>query len=187
MTILKNSKHEKFSQELAKGMTNEAAYVAAGYAPSASNAHRLRQNEKILARVTEIQAQGAEIAGVTVARVLEELTKIAMADITDAVEWGEAIPTQIPDTDDLAFVQGVRMKPSESLPQHVRAAISEIRKTKEGITVKFHSKTAALEQLGRHLGMFSDKLAVTATMTLEQLVLERVRRFPSQEGIPNRL
>ncbi len=47
MPVLKNHKHELFAQELAKGVTAEAAYAKAGYAPSVKNAQRLKSNEGV--------------------------------------------------------------------------------------------------------------------------------------------
>ncbi len=181
MPILKNQRHELFAQELAKGAPANAAYIAAGYTPSDQNAQRLTRNDKVKARVAELQARGAERTKITIALVLEELARIALADVTEAVEWGEAIPTMIPDMDECVFVQDVRMKPSDQLPPHARAAISEVRKTKEGIAVKFHSKTAALQMLGQHLGMFKDKVEVSGKLTLEQLVMASYRLREERE------
>ncbi len=59
MTILKNARHEKFAQALAKGMSADAAHTAAGYKPSRGNASRLRANESIVERVAELQGSTA--------------------------------------------------------------------------------------------------------------------------------
>lgn len=189
MPILKNSKHELFAQGVVKGLTADAAFVAAGYAANASNAGRLIRNEQVRARITEIKEQlaantiqAAQFTGLTEARVLEELGYIALADPTDIAEWGEAIPTMIPDMDEAVFIQGVRLKPSADLPRSVRAAISEIRQTKDGLVVKFHSKTKALELIGRNLGIWKDKVEVSADMTLEAMVLEAMRRRAEREA-----
>ena len=47
------------------------------------------------------------------------------------------------------------------------AAISEVAQTKEGIRIKFHDKRAALVDLGRHLGMFTEKGELRVTVTQE--------------------
>ena len=59
MPVLDNPKHEKFAVYVAKGQSAGEAYVAAGYAPghAAENAVRLTRNERILARIREIQTQ----------------------------------------------------------------------------------------------------------------------------------
>ena len=41
-----------------------------------------------------------------------------------------------------------------------KACISGVKETKFGIEVTFYNKEKALEMLGRHLGMFTEKLEV---------------------------
>ncbi|MGL4975996.1 MAG: terminase small subunit [Bosea sp. (in: a-proteobacteria)] len=61
MPVLKNTRHERFAQELAAGKSQEAAYVAAGYAPAGANpnAARLIANDSVRARVAELQGRAA--------------------------------------------------------------------------------------------------------------------------------
>ena len=56
MPTLRNSRHERFAQELATGKTGDAAYVLAGYKENRSNAARLGADRDIQARVAEIQS-----------------------------------------------------------------------------------------------------------------------------------
>ena len=65
MPILPNPRHERFAQALAKGKPACAAYEEAGYRRNDGNAVRLKGNEKIKTRVSELQGQGAERAIVT--------------------------------------------------------------------------------------------------------------------------
>jgi len=77
MPALTNPKHERFAQELAKGKTQAEAYQAAGYAPSEPNASRLTSNDKVAARVAEIQERAAVRAEISVASITERLLAIA--------------------------------------------------------------------------------------------------------------
>lgn len=77
MPTLENPKHERFAQELAKGRTQAEAYQTAGYKPSEPNASRLTSNDKVAARVAEIQERAAVRAEITVASITENLTRIA--------------------------------------------------------------------------------------------------------------
>jgi phage terminase small subunit len=70
--MLRNSRHERFAQELAAGNTADAAYVLAGYRENRSNAARLSANRDIQKRVVEIQSVGAERAAVTVETLIAE-------------------------------------------------------------------------------------------------------------------
>ena len=168
MPALSNPKHERFASELAKGKTAEEAYKIAGYKPSIKNAHRLKANEGIRARVDEILNRAAKKVSATIERTLEELVKIAYVDIGDAVKWDGS---------------KVVLDDSRSLPPFIRAAISEVRQTKVGVTIKFHSKTQALEMLGRTLGMFKDKLEIEGSLDIAERILARRReiRKPTSE------
>lgn len=73
MPALKNAKHERFAQGLAKGETADAAYENAGYKPNRGNATRLKANESVSQRVAEIQGKAAERAEITVADIAKQL------------------------------------------------------------------------------------------------------------------
>lgn len=73
MPVLKNAKHERFAQELAKGESATRAYVLAGYQANDSNAARLSGNERIGARAAELLGRAADRAECTVASILAEL------------------------------------------------------------------------------------------------------------------
>lgn len=73
MPRLDNPKHELFAQGLAKGKSQVEAYQEAGYAPSEPNASRLTSNDKVAARVAEIQGRAAIRAEITVADIIAEL------------------------------------------------------------------------------------------------------------------
>ena len=179
MPILPNARHEIFAQERAQGKSADEAYAIAGYKPHAQNAHRMSKNERIMIRIDEIQSLRIEKAGITVARLLQEYAAIATADLGDILEWHEskAVLVRDPDTGEevTRLVQGVFMKASRDLPKSVTAAIAEIAQTKDGLRVKLHSKTVALDSLARIMGQFRDKLDITGTLTLEQLVMQSIR------------
>lgn len=80
MAALSNPKHERFAQYLAKGYSACDAYAEAGYKYNEGNAVRLKGNEKVQARVQELQEVGAQRAEMTFEghlRKLEELRDAA--------------------------------------------------------------------------------------------------------------
>lgn len=77
MPVLKNARHERFAQALAKGMTAEKAYVEAGYKPNRHNAAALAREEHILTRVAELQAKVAEKATWSALERMAALQRIA--------------------------------------------------------------------------------------------------------------
>ena len=115
-------------------------------------ASRLLDKDKIGARLAEIRAGHQKRHEVTVDRIVAELAKIAFANSEDYFAWG-------PD--------GVEVKPSDQLTTAQRSVVSEVSQTRtaEGgtIRVKLSDKQAALEKLGKHLGMFIDRGAPTTT------------------------
>jgi hypothetical protein len=70
---LKNSRHERFAQELAKGKSQVEAYGLAGYEPHDSAAARLFGNVRVQARVAELKERAAERTVVTVLDIAEQL------------------------------------------------------------------------------------------------------------------
>jgi len=73
MAPLRNPRHEKYVQALFSGQPQNAAYEAAGYSFHERNASRLRRNEQVVARLTELQAAAAKSSQVTVASLISEL------------------------------------------------------------------------------------------------------------------
>jgi phage terminase small subunit len=124
------------------------SYNAEKMKPATINtkASLLLAKDKIRARIDELRAGHRKRHEVTVDRIVAELAKIAFANAHDFFEWG-------PD--------GVTVRPSDELTEDQRAVVCEVSQTKtlEGgtIRVKLSDKQAALEKLGKHLGMFADK------------------------------
>jgi phage terminase small subunit len=55
----------------------------------------------------------------------------------------------------------VEIKETADMDPEAIRAISEIKQTKHGISLKLYNKPKALEDIGRHLGMWDDKLDIT--------------------------
>jgi phage terminase small subunit len=81
MPVLKNARHEKFAQALAKGSTADDAYENAGFKPDRGHASRLAANGNVQARVGEIKSRAAEKAEWTAADRLVMLKVIAEKNI----------------------------------------------------------------------------------------------------------
>lgn len=60
MSVLANARDERVAQNLAKGMSADAAYTAAGFKPHRGNASRKRSKEHIVSRVAELQGSTAD-------------------------------------------------------------------------------------------------------------------------------
>jgi hypothetical protein len=74
---LRNPRHERFAQLLFEGLPASRAFEQAGYAPNDGNAIRLKGNEKVQARLRELQAQAAAKTEVTLQTILNDLVDAA--------------------------------------------------------------------------------------------------------------
>jgi hypothetical protein len=90
MGPLKNPRHERYCQELFKGEPQNAAYETAGYQYHEGNASRLRSNEKVISRLSELQAEAQRSNEVTVASLLQEL-ETARTKATDLNQLSAAV------------------------------------------------------------------------------------------------
>jgi phage terminase small subunit len=81
---LKNARHEKFAQELAKGDAASVAYRAAGYSATGNSAEvaasRLFKTVKVAERVAELRGKiadkAADISGIDAAWVLKKAAEL---------------------------------------------------------------------------------------------------------------
>jgi phage terminase small subunit len=172
MPVLKNARHERFAQELAKGSTADDAYATAGFKANRGNAATLKAKQSISDRVDEILGRAAAKAEITQEMVLRELGKLGFSDIRKAVKWKAQVTDLEVDEETgearMAVSNQVQIIDSDQIDDATAAAISEISQTdKGGLKIKFHDKRAALVDIGKHLGMFKDdKEAAAPAVTI---------------------
>ncbi len=113
---------------------------------AAAAATRMLRNVKVAAYIQERMRERQKRTEITQDRVLQELAAIAFAKATDyaEVEDGQVI-----------------IKDTVNLDEQQVKAIAGIKEGKYGIEVKLNDKEKALELLGRHLGMFKDRMEVS--------------------------
>lgn len=114
------------------------------------NGSRLLTNANVADYVQKRMDERAQRTEITQDWVLEELRKIASVNGSDfaKVVVKEGYPV-------------VELMATDDLPEDKRAAISAIKETKYGISVESYDRVKALELLGRHLGMFRDKVELS--------------------------
>lgn len=172
--------HETFATALASGESQATAYRMA-YPHSArwkdktvwEKASRLATDGKVQARVKELGEKAAAANEVTVERIVRELAVIAFGNKRAVMQWGPG---------------GVKLRDSSQLTDEEAAQVAEVKETVSAtggsLMLKTHDKVKALELLGKHIGMFTDKVEVTGknggplqqqTVTPDQVAAE-VRR-----------
>lgn len=181
MSALKNARHEKFAQGLSRGLTADQAYQDAGYSANRGNAATLKQKQIIQDRVSELLEweqtverkatdKAIERLGITKERVLAELAKIGFSDIRKAIKWHGTLETEEdnPDGGDVLVVRNivsnhVQLVSSEDLDDETAAAIAEVSQNATGgIKIKMYDKKGALVDIGKHLGMFVDRVDLSS-------------------------
>jgi phage terminase small subunit len=78
---LKNQRHELFVQALIAGMTQDAAFVHAGYKRNASHARRLVRRGPVHARVTWLKQQAAERVVITLEGMIQRAEEARIAGL----------------------------------------------------------------------------------------------------------
>ena len=142
-------KQALFCKEYLVDLNATRAAIRAGYSQDTANRigpENLSKPE-IQEEVQRLMESRAKRTEVTADRVLLEFARIAFSNPKDVMDWGP---------------NGIVLKDSDELGVDVIPAVAEVSETQSSqahtIKIKMHDKVGALTQLGRHLGMFSDKI-----------------------------
>lgn len=155
MPALKNARHEAFACAIVKGMTAAAAYVAAGYKADDGNAIRLTGNDKVAARIAELKGEAAGDAVMTAKEVLEGLSVLARSNMQDYVgALGQVLDVGQLTREHAAAVHEL------TIDTYMEGHGDDAEPVKR-VKLKLYDKRAALVDLGRHHGLFKDKLEHT--------------------------
>lgn len=137
---------------------------------AAVNGNRLLRNAKVDEYIKKRMEERSKRTEITQDFVLQELYAIAKANGTHYVQVVEE-PIILdgkyvvdPDTGKVKTYEAVKITPTNKLDDEKKKAIAGIKETKYGIDVSTYDKVRALELLGKHLGMFKDKIEVTGNI-----------------------
>lgn len=173
-----SKKQELFCKEYLVDLNATQAYKRAGYSVKSDNiaaveASKLLRNPKVEARIKELMDKRSQRTEVTADKVLAELAAIAFAKGTD---FAKVVDEPIisngmyvvdPDTGKVKTYKSVEVIATDKLPEEKKKAIAGIKEGKYGVEVATCDKVKALELLGRHLGMFKDKVEVSGGANAE--------------------
>ena len=145
-------KQKIFVDEYMIDLNATQAAIRAGYSPDTAGSigsENLKKPE-IRARIEKAMAERSKRTGINQDRIIMELAKIALLNPKGLVNFDEATIKEDATDEDVAAVASVKVKRFPT-------------KDGEGVEreVKMYDKTKALELLGRHLGMFKDKVEVS--------------------------
>ena len=169
---LRNLLYVIFCEEYIVDLNATQAAIRAGYSERTANEQgaQLLAKLSIQQRMQELQAERSKRTAITQDRVVQELAAIAFANATDyaRVIWPGV----------------VRITPTAELSAEQVKAVAGIKEGANGIEVKLHDKVKALELLGRHLGMFNDKLELSGAVSnpFAGLSTEELQRLAASDG-----
>ena len=154
-------KRMRFVDEWLIDFNGKQAAIRAGYSAKTAEvtAAKLLRNAKVQAEIARRQKDLQKRTEVSQDRVVKELARIAFANIADYLH----VETQTRTKDDGTEVtyQTVVFNETQELSADQRAALAVVKQSVNGFELKMHDKIKALELLGRHIGMFNDKLSLS--------------------------
>lgn len=132
---------------------------------AAVNGNRLLRNAKVKEYLDKRMKDREKRTEITQDMVLKELAAIAFSNGADFAKV----------TDD----NMVKIVPTDELSEDKKKAISAIKETKFGINIETCDKVKALELIGKHLGMFKDKLELSGNVNnpYEELTTEQLLKI----------
>lgn len=157
-------KQEMFIQEYLIDLNATQAAIRAGYSPRSANEIATENMAKpsIRARIDEALAQRSRRLGINQDRIINELAKIAFINPADVINFNNATVKEDAEKDNTAAILSVRVKTSTT-----DTGTSTERE------VRINDKVKALELLGKHLGMFTEKIEHSGSMVI----------FKGEEGL----
>lgn len=173
-----SDQHETFCLEYLKDLNGTQAAIRAMYSnkSAAQQASRLLTNEKISARIVELKAAQMKRLEVDSDGILRELTRVGFSDLRELYEDDGSIkhPKEWPDELARAIASIEVFEEFEFHQGGVHCENCQRKLTKEIIgqtkKVKFWPKVQALELLGKHKKLFTDRVEHSGTVSLEDLV-----------------
>lgn len=161
------AKQNRFVEEYLIDLNATQAAIRAGY--SAGTAKEIGSENltkpNIRSRIDEAVAERSRRTGVNQDRIIRELAKMAFVNAADMIDMDNAKLKVCTSPDDTAAVQSVKVKKT----------ISENSETVER-EIRIADKIKALELLGKHLGMFKDKIELSGGLDVEKTKLDDLIR-----------
>ncbi|SEU20078.1 terminase small subunit [Enterocloster lavalensis] len=158
-------KQKLFVEEYLIDLNATQAAIRAGYSPDTAKAIGSENLTKpdIRAHIDKAMAERSKRTGVNADRVVMELAKIAFINAMDVIDTKTATVKADALPEDTAAIQSVKVKTSSS--ENSEMVEREI---------KMADKIKALELLGKHLGMFKDRVELSGSLESEKTKMDDI-------------
>lgn len=159
--MAKRNRQDLFVEEYLVDLNATQAAIRAGYSPNTANEQgsRLLANVKVKSKIDRAMAERSKRTGINQDRVIEELAKLALVNVADVIDVNTATVLENAKPEDLACIQSVKVKKT-----------TKGKNVIEEREIRFYDKKGSLELLGKHLGLFKDKLEVETDMDLNIVI-----------------
>jgi len=174
-----SDKQERFCQEFVIDLNATQAAIRAGYSKKTAEQQgsRLLSNVKVAEKIDALKLARTQRTEITADFVLREILKLATVDISKAYDQkGDLLPLHEIPPEVRAAIAGVDVF-TEVQYGPGRTEVNEdgeSEKVKEVVgrtkKLKLYDKAKALELLGKHLKLFTDKVDIGGKITLADLV-----------------
>lgn len=153
-------KQKRFIEEYLIDLNATQAAIRAGYSPDTAQQTGSENLSKpvIRAQIDRAMAERSKRTGVNAERVVQELAKIAFVNAAEVIDPKTATVKEDALPEDTAAIQSVKVKTfgEDGLEREIKMA----------------DKLKALELLGKHLGMFKDKIELSGGLDTEKTKLD---------------
>lgn len=157
-------KQKRFIEEYLIDLNATQAAIRAGYSSDTaySIGNENMKKPEIKACIDKAMAERSRRTGVNADRVIMELAKIAFVNASDVIDADTATVKADALPEDTAAIQSVKVKTfgEDGLEREIKMA----------------DKLKALELLGKHLGMFKDKVVLSGSLETEKTKLDDLIR-----------
>lgn len=152
------AKQHLFVEEYLKDLNATRAAIRAGYSAKTAYSKGHSMTKTLSVQICEAQAERSKRTKITQDKVLKELAKIGFSNMLDYVSITNG-GDPVPDFSKLTRDQAAAI--SEITVEEYTEGRGEDAENVKRTKFKLSDKRAALVDIGRHLGMFKDKLELT--------------------------
>ena len=156
---------------------------------AAVNGNRLLRNAKVKEYLDERMKEREKRTEITQDKVLEELAAIAFsngskyAKVIEETVYDENGEVLLDSDGNIVKQKVVDLVLTDELSETDKKAITSIKRGRNGIEISTCDKVRALELLGKHLGMFKEKVEVSGNINnpYEELTTEQLLKLASDK------
>ncbi len=151
-----NPRQQRFILEYLVDLNGTRSAIAAGYSPKTARfiAAENLTKPNIQKFIKEAQDELARKTGITAEKVIAELAKIGFANMLDFIQISKDGDPFI-DLSELTREQAAAL--SEATVEEYKEGKGDNARDVKRVKIKLHDKQVALVNLGKHLGMFTEK------------------------------